>query len=70
MDETSSFDPDCAVRVEALQAAMWRLQTNGVDEVTLDSLLGDANTILHFLTNGEGVEFSGPESLRKFVRGE
>lgn len=69
MDETD-FDPDCAVRVEALHAAIWRLQANGQDEVSLDSLLGDANTILHFLTNGEGVEFNGPESLQRFVRGQ
>jgi hypothetical protein len=64
------FDPDCAIRVEALHAAIWRLDTNGENSVALDSLLGDANAILHFLTDGEGVEFSGPESLRKFVRGE
>jgi hypothetical protein len=70
MDETSSFDPDCAIRVEALHAAIWRLNTNGESSVALDSLLGDANAILHFLTDGEGVEFSGPESLRKFVRGK
>jgi hypothetical protein len=41
-----------------------------IGAIALDSLLGDANAILHFLTDGEGVEFSGPESLRKFVRGE